>query len=147
MTSLLLGLALSSPAQPPAYRPYPPAQYASQLVRFPQVQPVRPVVPLVAPVLQPRVPQYPVPGPVAPQVLSLKQFSRVFAPTPGRHHYWIVHPRTGQPVAVCFTLPNCGKLDRFEVGSDWIEIEFDRPDFEVEINFRKNGRVEIEYDD
>lgn len=126
MTSLLLGLALTTPGQPPILpsTPLPP-----RVQRLPQGIPGGPVLP---------APQ---------QVLTLAQFSRAFAAIPGKHDVWMIHPRTGQPVLVCFTLPVGGRLERFETGDDWIEFEFNKPDFQVEINFRKNGRVEVEYDD
>lgn len=91
-------------------------------------------------------PQVPFPGPQV-QALTLEQYSRVFTPTPGKHDVWLIHPCTRQPVLVCFTLPHCGKLERFEVNSRSIEIEFDRPDLEVNIEFRRNGTVKVEYDD
>jgi hypothetical protein len=145
MNSLILGLALSTPAQPPILdhtTVLPPRVQA-----FPHARPAVPVSRPTFPVYQPAPIFQPAPVIPVPTVLTIAQFSRVFVPAPGRHSYLLLHPRTGQPVHVCFTLPNCGRLDRLEVGRDWIEIELDRPDFEVEINFRKNGRVEIEYDD
>jgi len=81
-------------------------------------------------------PGYPVP------VLTLDQFSRVFTPVPGRHEVLLVHPKTGQPVAVCFTLPE-GKLRHFEVTRNEIEFDFGRTD--VEIIFRHNGTVDVKY--
>jgi hypothetical protein len=148
VTPLVLGLALTAPTQPP-FPPGPPVPFP------PVVRPVpvfggvvvRPRV-LVYPVASPPVP-VPVPAPVAPAVpaLTLEQFSRVFTPTPGPHHYWIVHPRTCQPVEVCFTLPPCGRMDRLQVNRNRIKIELDRPDFEVDIEFRHNGTVRIKYDD
>lgn len=149
MTTLVLGLALTAPAQPPGVRHYP---------AHPGPVVVRPVVVVARPVLMPQpvvIPQpVVVPQPVfVPQpvlrapALTIDQFSRVFVPTPGRHHYWIVHPRTGVPVEVCFTLPHCGRLERIEVSRNRIEIELDRPNFEVEIEFRSNGTVRIDYDD
>jgi len=83
---------------------------------------------------------------VVPQALTLDQFSRVFTPTPGRHHVWLIHPKTCQPVEVCFTLPNCGKLERFRVNRRSIEFDFCRPHAEVRIVFRLNGTVDVRYD-
>jgi hypothetical protein len=74
---------------------------------------------------------------------TLAQFSRTFAATPGRHQYWIIHPRTGVPVEVCFTLPDCGRLDRLHVGRDDILIDLDQPDFDVRIEFRNDGTVRV----
>jgi hypothetical protein len=58
---------------------------------------------------------------------------------------WVVHPATGQPVKVCFTLPG-GRLKEFEVEKRSIRFEF-RDGQEVEIEFRSNGTVRVEYDD
>lgn len=139
MTSLVLGLALATPGQPP-FPAVHPAPFPPGVRQFPQMP--------GGPVFRPGFPP-PNPGPLPPAfgALTLDQFSRVFVPTAGRHHYRIIHPRTGFPVDVCFTLPHCGKLDRLEVSRNRIEIELDRPDFEVEIEFRSNGTVRIDYDD
>ena len=58
---------------------------------------------------------------------------------------WVVHPDTRQPVKVCFVLPP-GKLEDFEVGRRSIRFEFCGGK-EVEIDFRKNGTVRVDYDD
>lgn len=152
MATLVLGLALTAPAQPPGFPPplppgvrtFPPVVVAPPLRPLP---PFRPAPPIVVGFPPPVVVPPPVVAPPAVPALTLDQFSRVFVPTAGRHHYLIVHPRTGQPVEVCFTLPHCGRLERLEVGRSRIEIELDRPDFEVTIEFRHNGTVRIDYDD
>jgi hypothetical protein len=108
MTSLVVGLCLSAPAQPPVVVQLPP----------------------------------PTPVPVAP-ALTLDQFSRVFTPAPGKHSVCLIHPRTCQPVHVCFTLPDCTRLKRFEVTRRTIEFDFGRQ--EVEIIFRLNGTVDVKY--
>jgi hypothetical protein len=107
------------------------------------------VLGLVAGTQQPPVPVLPPPGRVqpvqpVPVAMTLATFSRSFAALPGNHEVWLIHPRTKQPVLVCFTLPP-GRMRSFEVDDDWIEFEFDKCD--VTIDFRKNGKVEIEYDD
>lgn len=171
MNSLVLGLCLAAPAQPPGYPPYPafpptnrpqpqvvpigfPRPYGPVFrpttpvgpAFYPPAVPAIPVAPAVPPV--PAVPVVPAPG-FVPQtpVLTLEQFSRLFTPTPGTHHVWLIHPRTQRPVAVCFTLPQCGKLDRFEVRRRSIEFDFCRPNVEVEIIFRLNGTVDVRYRD
>ncbi|QDU21150.1 hypothetical protein [Urbifossiella limnaea] len=149
MTTLVLGLALSTPAQPPVVvvgrpvvaphlRPLPPVVVARPIVVPPPVVVARPVVVVPPPVVE-------APPPVA--ALTLEQFSRVFAPTPGRHHYWIIHPRTCQPVEVCFVLPNCGRLDRVRVNRDSIHIDIDNPDYDVDVDFRHDGSVRVRYSD
>lgn len=100
-------------------------------------QPSRPVPVLPPPARFQQVP-------VVPVAVTLADFSRVFAATPGKHAVWFVHPCTGQPVEVCFALPG-GKMKRFEVDDREIEWHFDK--CEVRIEFRKNGTVKVEYDD
>jgi hypothetical protein len=140
MTPLVLSLALTAPAQPPVHKPLPPGvRVQPQVVTVPAYWP-----PVVVPVYQPVYPVVPV-QPVTPQAVTLAEFSRFFTPTPGKHHVWIVHPDTCQPVPVCFTLPG-GKLTDFEVGRRSIRFEF-RGGCDVEIEFRKNGTVRVEYDD
>jgi hypothetical protein len=113
MTSLLLGLALT-------VSPHTTAQYP-------------PGVPLPIPT--------PLPPPV-PVAFTLEQFGKVFQPIPGHHKVWIIHPKTCQPVEVCFTLPpGCPKV---EISRR--KIEFDYGKREIEVHFRHSGRVEVEYD-
>lgn len=153
MNSLMLAAALTAPAQPPAFPPpfprpvvvAPGVRLQPQVVPYPAFRP--PVfVPVAVPVLQPVPVFVPQPLPVpAPQAITLADFSRFFTPTPGKHHVWVVHPVTRQPVAVCFTLPP-GQLKEFKVDRREIRFEF-RGGFEVEIEFRNNGTVKVEYDD
>jgi hypothetical protein len=163
MTPLVLSLALTAPAHPPApvvitppvqvapgvrlqpqiaqlppvYRP--PVVVVPVVVPVPVVRPV-PIVPLVPPIITPVVPIQPV-----PQAVTLTDFSRFFAPTPGKHDVLFVHPVTGQAVKVCFVLP-AGKLTEFKVEKRSIRFEF-RGGAEVEIDFRSNGTVKVDYDD
>lgn len=157
MTPLLLTLTLTTPAQPPLFRqpaaPAPstvPTRIAPNVRTLPQVSgspyqqpgigpsPLFPLVPVC-----PGVPVQPiqpiVPG---PQALTLAEFSRFFTPTPGPHSVWLIHPVTQQPVLVNFTLPN-GKLREFRVDRRAIRFEFNCG--EVEILFRSNGTVRIDY--
>jgi hypothetical protein len=149
MNTLVLSLALTAPAHPPAVvlpAPLPPG-----VQRFPQVTPVvplpvyRPPVVLVPPpVIVQRPPVFvPQPQPV-PQAITLAEFSRFFAPTPGKHEVWIVHPVTQRPVLVCFVLPG-GKLRDFEVDRRCIHFDFGRD--EVDIDFRTDGTVRVRYRD
>jgi hypothetical protein len=149
MTPLILSLTLTAPAHPPAYTP--PVQIAPNVRVQPQISTVpvyRPVV--VVPVYTPPVyttPTYPIQPiqPIVPQAVTLSEFSRFFTPTPGKHDVWIVHPVTRQPVKVCFVLPG-GRLEEFEVDKRSIRFEF-RCGREVEIDFRSNGTVRVNYDD
>ena len=164
MTPLVLSLALTAPAHPPApVVVTPPVQVAPGVRLQPQiVTPVpvyRPPVvvlpaPVIVPVIRP-VPVVPIVRPVpiiapvpiqpVPQAVTLADFSRFFAPTPGKHDVLFVHPVTGLPVNVCFVLP-AGKLTEFKVEKRSIRFEF-RGGEEVEIDFRSNGAVKVDYDD
>jgi hypothetical protein len=123
MNSLLLGLALFAPQVAASHpRPsYPP--------------------PLPAPQLPPGPPLPILPG--GPQaVMTLKEFARSFQPIPGTHSVWLVHPKTCRPVHVCFNLPpGCPKVKVHRR-----EIKFDYGRREVEIHFRHNGTVKVDYD-
>jgi hypothetical protein len=149
MNALVLSLALTAPAHPPAVilpAPLPPG-----VQRFPQVTPVvplplpayRPPVILVPPPVIVQRPPVFVPQPV-PQALTLAEFSRFFTPTPGKHEVWIVHPVTQRPVLVCFVLPG-GKLRDLEVDRRCIHFDFGRD--EVDIDFRNDGTVRVRYRD
>jgi hypothetical protein len=72
----------------------------------------------------------------------VKEFAAVFRPIPGLHKVLILHPNTRQPVEVCFELPP-GNLKK--VYADRTEIDFRYARSEVQIHFRKNGRVDVKY--
>jgi hypothetical protein len=104
MTSLVLGLAVLSPAHPP--RPLPPPP--SVIVEAPP--------PVIAP---------------APAVFTVKEFARAFQPIPGHHTVWLDHPKTCRPVKVCFDLPpGCPKVKaskhrlEFDYGKCEVTIRF-----------------------
>ncbi len=82
-----------------------------------------------------------VPAPVP--VYTLDNFAREFHPSEGHHKILIVHPVTGQPVEVCFTLP-CGRLEELDVNRRSIRFDFGRHD--VRIAFRSNGTVGVRGD-
>lgn len=137
MQTLLLGLALIGSPVTANQAPFQPGNYP-------------PAVPYVAPQAAPYAP---VPGanPYAPTpafptpALTLPQFAAVFRPVPGLHKVVIIHPRTGQPVPVCFRLPHgCPEVN---LGRRHIEFEYDDIDVEVEIRFRFRGTVDVDYDD
>src|SRR5262245_17575499 len=147
MTPLVLSLALTAPAQPPAFQPpvtiAPGVKVQPQIVTTPVYRPV-----VVVPVYPtyPTYPTYPVVPiqPVVPQAVTLSEFSRFFTPTPGRHDVWVIHPVTRQPVRVVFTLPG-GRLENFDVNSRSIRFDF-RSGRSVDIDFRNNGTVRVDYD-
>jgi hypothetical protein len=154
MNSLVLAAALTSaPAHPPQLPPPPifpqPIVVPQPVVIAPAVRIQPQVVPVAVPVVVPQPvpvlrPPFPVPQPPVPAAISLADFSRVFTPTPGKHHVWVIHPVTRQPVEVCFTLPP-GQLREFKVDRREIRFEF-RGGYEVEIEFRHNGTVRVRYD-
>ena len=77
-------------------------------------------------------------APIAP-----RDFDHYFSPTGGRHLFAFVHPRTGHTVGVELILPN----GRPKMDIETREIELDYGSYEVEIDFHRDGRVSIEYDD
>jgi hypothetical protein len=123
MTPLLLTLTVAG--HPPV--PPPPVFPPPVVVPYPGFTPPPPVF---AP------PQLVVP--------TVKEFAATFQPTPGHHRVVILHPRTCKPVEVCFRLPpGCPR----KVYADRTEIDFKYHRLEVQIHFRKNGTVDVEYDD
>ncbi|SRR5579875_144957 len=51
------------------------------------------------------VPQLPPPAVVPLRPMTVNEFASTFKPLPGRYEVLLVHPKTGCPVKVCFTLP------------------------------------------
>jgi hypothetical protein len=116
----------------PAPRPLPLPPQGLEVTPLPQGPLIGP------PALRPAPP---IPIPTRPP--TLREFAAGFQPIPGTHKVVVMHPRTCAPVCVTFCLPpGCPKI---EVQKD--EIRFDYGKYDVEIEFRKNGRVEVEYDD
>jgi hypothetical protein len=77
------------------------------------------------------------------QVLSVADFAANFLPVPGPHQVVLVHPVTGSPIEVRFTLPN-GTPRKVQAGRR--DLEFDYGSRGVEINFEKDGTVTVNYD-
>ena len=72
------------------------------------------------------------------------EFARSFQPLPGQYEVVLMHPYSCQPVKICFALPDaCLKKTRVEKG----ELEFDYGKLEVELRFKRDGRVNVEYRD
>ncbi len=152
MTSLVLGLALTAAPQTVGHdfraQPYPYPQ--------PGVNPYRPVgyppVGYPRPLPVPPPSYYPPtnPGPFPPPhghgrvYSSPEEFARCFVPTPGRHHVLVVHPKTCRPVEVCFTLPHCHRPPKVDASRYGVEFDYGRE--EVDIRFRHNGTVDVDYD-
>lgn len=127
---------------------YPPVMPGYPAFRQPGILPY-PTMPGHPSFYQPTLPPM-APPPFAPPSLpghhgpmTLEHFAKCFQPTPGTHHVCIIHPVTCQPVKVCFTLPaGCGCP---KVCVHRRSIEFDYGRREVEINFLRNGTVDVDY--
>ncbi len=114
------------PAPPPAAVPAPPAPPAAE----PEAIPLPPPRPL---------PAEPAPGPAA-IVPTLAQFASSFTPQPGRYEVTLLHPATGQPVKVRFTLPP-GTPRAVRVFRYRLAFDYDRRD--VVLVFQRNGGVRV----
>ena len=75
--------------------------------------------------------------------IATRDFTQYFSPTGGTHLFAFVHPRTGHTVGVELRLPN----GRPKMDIETREIELDYGSYEVEVDFRRDGRVSIDYDD
>lgn len=64
--------------------------------------PAPPDAPLPAPQV---VPELSPPAVVPIRPLTVSEFAATFKPLPGRYEVLLIHPKTGCPVQVCFTLP------------------------------------------
>lgn len=74
--------------------------------------------------------------------LTTAEFAASFKPLPGTYEVVLLHPFTGQPVKVVFTLPRTEGYYKTHARPRF--IEFDSPDHAVEIRFHRNGRVNVE---
>lgn len=97
-------------------------------------------VPVPPPVPEPDL--LPVPRPVvvpAPPP-TLAQFAAAFTPLPGRYEVVLLHPATGQPVTVAFSLPpgtpRKVRLHRYR-------LAFDYGRHDVALVFRRDGSVRV----
>jgi hypothetical protein len=82
-------------------------------------------------------------APASVRPLTVEEFAASFQPVSGTHEVTLVHPRTGQPVTVQFTLP-AGAPKKVRVSRR--ELEFDYGRHEVDIRFLLRGRVRVDYD-
>lgn len=112
----------------PTYQPYVEERYVEERVIRPDPTPIHPD---------------PVPREPVVAVPTLAEFGATFRPHPGAYEVVLLHPYTFQPVAVRFQLPP----GRPEVNVRRSEIEFEYDDSEVELRFRKDGSVQVHYDD
>lgn len=93
--------------------------------------------PQVMPELSPPVVVPPAVVPIRP--LTVGEFAATFKPLPGRYEVLLIHPKTGCPVQVCFTLPpGCIRCVR----ATGHRIVFDyKCQCNVVIRFLHNGKV------
>jgi hypothetical protein len=145
-----LGLALAAgPAQSDVFIRVPFVRVQVQHQPQPVVVPAEPVpapgavVPLPAPNVVTPAPAI-VPPPLAPSAvvrpLTLNEFAASFQPAPGQYEVTLLHPVTGAPVHVAFTLPD-GAPRKVRVYKR--ELEFDYGRHEVSIRFKPDGRVVV----
>jgi hypothetical protein len=60
------------------------------------------------------VPELPPPAALPLRPLTVSEFVATFKPLPGKYEVLLIHPKTGCPVKVCFTLPpGCIRNVRF----------------------------------
>jgi hypothetical protein len=127
----ILDLNIGSPSPVPVPPPLPPGPPASDELPAPRIMPSGEAV---APVNLPAAPV---------RALTVEEFAAAFQPVPGNHEVILLHPRTGQPVTVQFTLPP-GVPKKVRVSRR--DLEFDYGRHEVDIRFLLRGRVRVDYD-
>jgi hypothetical protein len=76
--------------------------------------------------------------------MTHREFAATFRPVPGNYEVTLLHPYTHRPVMVRFTLPP-GRIK--EVDADRSEIRFDYGHWELEVHFKRDGRVTLDIDD
>ena len=84
----------------------------------------------------------PAPAPIALRPMTHQQFAACFKPTPGCHEALLIHPGSGCPVLVRFTLPpGCPRVcvAKRELTFDYGGCK------EVEIRFKLFGKVGVNY--
>ncbi|HEY7315821.1 MAG TPA: hypothetical protein VH643_41210 [Gemmataceae bacterium] len=85
------------------------------------------------------LPSPPPPAVIPVQPLTLSQFAASFQPLPGKYEVLLVHPKTGCPVKVCFTLPP-GCLRGMRVTGHKIVFDY-KCQHDVVIRFLHFGKV------
>jgi hypothetical protein len=133
----------------PAYSPTQPAVY----VQAPFTQVVVGVAPPIYYTVPPSFAQ-----PVDPKdmlhqprttgnivAVSHVDFGKSFVPAPGTYEVVFIHPVTKRPCPVQFLLPPRGRPPVIRI--EPTALEYDFGDLEVEIRFKMDGRVKVEYND
>jgi hypothetical protein len=101
------------------------------------VQTPAPNVPVPPP---PPSPLPPVAAPSTP-ALCVSDFVASFRPLPGKYEVTLIHPKTGCPVPVCFTLPGCSCP--CHVTCTKHALRFDYGKNLVVLRFRHNGTITV----
>jgi hypothetical protein len=103
--------------------------------------------PILAPQMPPAQPEPGAPPPVpeeavekAVQAPTLAQFAGAFRPRGGRYETVLLHPATGQPVQVAFTLPD-GPPRKVRVYRYRLAFDYGRRT--VALVFRRDGSVHV----
>ncbi len=113
----------------------------------PQGTPVQPqpqVVPQPkgTPLPQPKIVQ---PAPVKITPVTIFDFVRSFKPQPGNYEVCFVHPYTGRPVTLRWSLPpGCTRVV-LRRKLFCYEIDFEYGSREIELNFSHRGRVRVDF--
>lgn len=125
VTAGLLGsLVVGHAAQPPGSLPLPPDSPPP-----PPLPPGQPVVTFA--------PSTPI------RVMTHKEFAKCFNPIPGEHTVTLIHPYTGCPVTVCFTLP-CETARRVVCDGNDFAVKYGLIR-RVQVQFHKNGTYKVHY--
>jgi hypothetical protein len=124
----------------PVHLAPPPAPAA------PQALPAQPGDPPPVPVDPPT--QAPPPpgaaaGPEPARALTVRDFASAFRPAAGTHEVVLVHPRTGKPVPVTFTLPP-GTPRKVRATRNALILNYGRREV-VTIRFLRDGTVRVRY--
>ena len=77
----------------------------------------------------------------AARAMSLHNFANQFKPRQGSHFARIIHPTTGTEYQISFSLP-AGTPNVVERRN---KLQFQYPNQTVEFDFKKNGRLDIDY--
>jgi len=141
----LLGLAPASRADVYIHVPFVTVRVGDRpgmvYVKPPVIGPIIVGQPVdVLPPPRPAVIEVPGPQPAVVRVPTMDEFAASFKPAPGKYEVMIVHPLSGEPVKVAFTLPE-GTPKRVTVRLREIDFEYARS--EVSIRFIRNGMVRV----
>jgi hypothetical protein len=80
-------------------------------------------------------------GPTTPRAQTLAEFATTFQPKPGNYEVELLHPGTGQPVKVAFTLPD-GTPSKVHLRRRALVFDYGRRS--VGIHFLLGGRVRVD---